>query len=33
MECGISIANYGDIKIGDVIEAFLTEKVAAESIA
>ena len=33
MECGISIANYGDIKMGDVIEAFLTEKVAAESIA
>jgi len=33
MECGISIANYGDVKIGDVIEAFLTEKIAAESIA
>ncbi|MGB9234474.1 MAG: translation initiation factor IF-2 [Terriglobales bacterium] len=33
MECGISIANYGDVKVGDVIEAFLTEKVAAESIA
>ena len=33
MECGISIANYGDIKIGDVIEAFLTEKIAAEVIA
>jgi translation initiation factor IF-2 len=30
MECGISIANYGDIKKGDVIEAFVTEKVAAE---
>ena len=30
MECGISIANYGDIKVGDVIEAFVTEKVAAE---
>ena len=26
MECGISIANYGDIKVGDVIEAFVTEK-------
>ena len=26
MECGISIANYGDIKVGDVIEAFATEK-------
>ncbi|MGC2248024.1 MAG: translation initiation factor IF-2 [Terriglobales bacterium] len=33
MECGISIANYGDIKVGDVIEAFVTEKVAAEGIA
>ncbi|HWY56141.1 MAG TPA: translation initiation factor IF-2 [Terriglobales bacterium] len=31
MECGISIANYGDIKVGDVIEAFATEKVAAEA--
>jgi translation initiation factor IF-2 len=30
MECGISIANYGDIKKGDVIEAFVTERVAAE---
>jgi translation initiation factor IF-2 len=30
MECGISIANYGDIKVGDVIEAFVTERVAAE---
>jgi len=33
MECGISIANYGDVKIGDVIEAFVTEKIAAEVIA
>jgi len=33
MECGISIANYGDVKVGDVIEAFMTEKVAAEVIA
>ena len=33
MECGISISNYGDIKIGDVIEAFVTEKIAAEVIA
>jgi translation initiation factor IF-2 len=30
LECGISIANYGDIKIGDVIEAFVTERIAAE---
>jgi translation initiation factor IF-2 len=33
MECGISIANYGDIKVGDVIEAFVTESVAAEVMA
>ena len=33
MECGISIANYGDIKANDVIEAFVTEKVAAEVMA
>jgi translation initiation factor IF-2 len=33
MECGISIANYGDIKARDVIEAFVTTKVAAEAMA
>jgi translation initiation factor IF-2 len=33
MECGIAIAGYGDVKVGDVIEAFVTEKVAAEAIA
>ncbi len=33
MECGISIANYGDIKARDVIEAFVTERVAAEAMA
>ncbi len=32
-ECGISIANYGDIKVGDVIEFFSTETIAAEVIA
>ena len=26
-ECGISIANFNDVKIGDVIEAFVKEKV------
>ena len=30
MECGIGIANYGDLKEGDVIEAFSTEKMAAD---
>jgi translation initiation factor IF-2 len=33
LECGISIANYGDVKVGDVIEAFVTERIAAEAIA
>jgi len=33
MECGISISNYGDIKVGDVIEAFATERIAAEAMA
>jgi translation initiation factor IF-2 len=33
MECGIAISNYGDIKVGDVIEAFATERIAAEVIA
>ncbi|HEY4902725.1 MAG TPA: translation initiation factor IF-2 [Candidatus Sulfotelmatobacter sp.] len=33
MECGISISNYGDIKPRDVIEAFVTTKVAAEAMA
>jgi translation initiation factor IF-2 len=33
MECGISIENFGDIKQGDVIEAFVSERVAAELFA
>ncbi|MBZ5648456.1 MAG: translation initiation factor IF-2 [Acidobacteriia bacterium] len=33
LECGIAIANYGDVKVGDVIEAFVTERVAAEVMA
>jgi translation initiation factor IF-2 len=33
LECGIAIQNYGDIKVGDVIEAFVTERVAAEMTA
>ena len=32
-ECGISLANFNDIKPGDVIEAFVTERVAAEAMA
>jgi translation initiation factor IF-2 len=30
MECGVGIAGYGDLKVGDVIEAFHTEKIGAE---
>jgi translation initiation factor IF-2 len=30
MECGVGLSNYNDIKVGDTIEAFVTEKVAAE---
>jgi len=30
MECGISIAGYGDIKVGDVIEAFSVVAVSAK---
>ena len=33
LECGIAIQNYGDVKVGDVIEAFVTERVAAEMTA
>jgi translation initiation factor IF-2 len=33
MECGIGIANYGDVKVGDVIEAFVTERIAPEVMA
>jgi translation initiation factor IF-2 len=31
-ECGIGIAGYQDLKEGDVIEFFVTEKIAAESL-
>jgi translation initiation factor IF-2 len=30
VECGIDLAGYKDIKAGDIIEAFTTEKLAAE---
>jgi translation initiation factor IF-2 len=32
-ECGLTVRNFGDVKPGDVIEAFATEKVAAEALA
>ncbi len=30
MECGISVANFNDVKVGDVLEAFTAERVAAD---
>ena len=33
MECGVTIENYSDLKPGDIIEAFVTEKVAPEVFA
>jgi translation initiation factor IF-2 len=33
MECGITLASYSDIKQGDIIEAFVTERVANEVFA
>jgi translation initiation factor IF-2 len=32
-ECGLTVRNFADVKPGDVIEAFETEKVAAEALA
>ena len=32
MECGIALENYADVKQGDVIEAFATERVATRSL-
>jgi translation initiation factor IF-2 len=31
MECGITLDNYADVKQGDIIEAFKTERVAIEA--
>jgi translation initiation factor IF-2 len=31
-ECGVALANYNDIKQGDILEAFVTEKVAQEAL-
>ena len=33
LECGIVLENFSDIKVGDVIEAFVTEQVATEALA
>ena len=29
-ECGISLENYNDIKVGDIIESFEMEKIATK---
>jgi translation initiation factor IF-2 len=33
MECGISLENYSDVKVGDVIEAFVKERVSEPAMA
>jgi translation initiation factor IF-2 len=33
LECGVSIENFNDLKPGDVLEGFLTERVAVEALA
>jgi translation initiation factor IF-2 len=33
MECGVTLQNYADVKQGDIIEAFVTERVANEVFA
>ena len=33
MECGITLQNYSDVKQNDIIEAFVTERVATEVFA
>lgn len=32
LECGVALENFNDIKVGDILEAFVTEKVAAEAL-
>jgi translation initiation factor IF-2 len=33
MECGVTLDNFGDVKQGDILEAFITEKVSGELFA
>ncbi|MGH9404361.1 MAG: translation initiation factor IF-2 [Terriglobia bacterium] len=33
MECGVALENYNDVKTGDVIEAYVSERVVEEAIA
>jgi translation initiation factor IF-2 len=32
-ECGVTLRNFSDVKPGDIIEAFATERVAVEAMA
>ncbi len=32
LECGVSLDNYGDVKAGDVLEAFVTERIATAAL-
>jgi translation initiation factor IF-2 len=32
MECGIGLENFNDVKVGDVIEAYSVEKIAATDV-
>jgi len=31
-ECGIGLANFNDVKVGDIIEAFKVEKIAVKNL-
>jgi translation initiation factor IF-2 len=33
LECGVMLENFSDVKVGDVIEAYVTERVAAAALA
>jgi len=33
LECGVTLENYNDVKAGDVIEAFVTERIATAALA
>jgi hypothetical protein len=33
MECGISLENYNDVKVGDIIEAYVKERIVEAAMA
>lgn len=33
LECGVTLENFSDVKVGDVLEAYVTERVAAAALA